>query len=68
MTAPPLNPSSLTTQVPQFVYSRIHIPCGTEISIPVTAEKLTAADKARLAHAIHQHCEVCAKALPLTEE
>jgi len=62
----------MTTQVteakPQFVYSRIHIPCGTEISIPITAEKLTATDKARLAHAIHQHCEACTKALPLTEE
>jgi hypothetical protein len=60
--------AQVTEAKPQFAYSRIHIPCGTAISIPIAAEKLTAADKARLAHAIHQHCEACAKAFPLTEE
>lgn len=58
----------VTVEKKPFALSSIHIPCGTEISIPVNAEKLTTADTMRLADAIHQHCVTCKKALPVAEE
>ena len=52
--------------VEPLVKSMIHTPCGTELLVNVSGMTSPEATLT-LAKAIHKHCEVCAKALPLQQ-
>ena len=52
--------ASLTAQVPQP--SWFHAPCGTPIKVDISKLNPDA-----LAEAVHNHCEICEQALPLSK-